>query len=220
MTKPPYEKPPHDLRDYLFDELDEQQRAEVEHYLDASPEAREELERLRLTHGALVSVPDEEIPRRVAFVSDKVFEPSRAKRIWREIWAGAPRLAFGTAAVVLAVLVGLSAAQPTLTVDKEGWQIAFGGAPEAAAPPRAASTSLTPQQVRQIVLDAAGAQEDRLRAALMEAVAGHARQEAAVRETAMDELQIGMEQTYHLMKSEREKFYRVTAQADDAVLRR
>jgi hypothetical protein len=218
--RPPYEKPPHDLRDYLFDELDEQQRAEVEHYLDASPEARDELERLRLTHAALVSVPDEEIPRRVAFVSDKVFEPSRAKRIWREIWAGAPRLAFGTAAVVLAVLVGLSAAQPTLTVDKEGWRIAFGGDSAAAAPPRTASTSLTSQQVRQIVLDVAGAQEDRLREVMMEAVAGHARHEVAVRETAMDELQTGMEQTFHLMRSERGKFYRVTARADGAVLGR
>ncbi len=213
-------KPPHDLRDYLFDELDEQQRAEVEHYLDASPEAREELERLKLTHAALVSVPDEEIPRRVAFVSDKVFEPSRAKRIWREIWAGAPRLAFGTAAVVLAVLVGLSAAQPTLTVDTEGWRIAFGGDPTAAAPPQAAAASLTPQQVRQIVVDVTGAQEDRLREAMMEAVTGHARQEAAMRETAMNELQTGMEQTFHLMRSETEKLYRVTARADGAALRR
>ena len=213
-------KAPYDLQDYLFDELDEQQRSEVERYLEASAEAREELERLRLTQAALLSVPDEEVPRRVAFVSDKVFEPSWAKRVWRELWAGAPRLAFGTAAVVLAVLVGLSAAQPTLTVDKEGWRIAFGADPEAAVPPRAASTGLTPQQVREIVLDVAGVQEHRLRAALMEAVAGHARQEAAVRETAMDELQIGMEQTFRLMRSETEKLYRVTARADGAVLRR
>ena len=54
---------PHDLRDYLFDELNAAERAEVEAHLSASPEAREELDRLRVTQQALLSVPDEEIPR-------------------------------------------------------------------------------------------------------------------------------------------------------------
>jgi hypothetical protein len=41
-------------------------------YADASPEDRE---RLANTIAALRAVPDEEPPRRIAFVSDKVFEP-------------------------------------------------------------------------------------------------------------------------------------------------
>ena len=57
---------PHDLRDYLFDELSEAERAEVEAYLKTSPEARDELEQLRVTQQVLLSVPDEEIPRRIA----------------------------------------------------------------------------------------------------------------------------------------------------------
>ena len=184
MTKPPYEKPPHDLRDYLLDELDEPQRAEVESYLDVSPEAREELERFKLTHAALVSVPDEEIPRRVAFVSDKVFEPSPAKRIWREIWAGAPRLAFGLAAVVLAVFVGLSAAQPTITVDDQGWRVAFGAPPEArTATPQPAS--LTAEQARALFLEVAAQRDDGLREELRQIIAERMDQEAAARKAQM-----------------------------------
>ena len=149
---------PHDLRDYLFDELTPEQRAEVEAYLETSAEARGELEALQLTQKALLSVPDEEIPRRIAFVSDKVFEPSRAMRLWRELWAGAPRLGFGMAAVIVAFFGGLWAVQPTITVDSDGWQIAFGQPEQVAAEPAPetrdrAEPSLTSEQVRAVVAE-------------------------------------------------------------------
>ena len=41
---------------------------------------REELDRLQLTEAALFSLRDEEIPQRIAFVSDKIFEPSPMRR--------------------------------------------------------------------------------------------------------------------------------------------
>ena len=85
---------PYDLRDYLFGELTPEQRREVERYLKTSSEAREELEQLKTTESALLSIPDEEVPRRIAFVSDKVFEPSLSLRLWRDFWGAAPRLAF------------------------------------------------------------------------------------------------------------------------------
>ena len=149
---------PHDLRDYLFDELTPEQRAEVEEYLETSPEARDELEALRLTQKALLSVPDEEIPRRIAFVSDKVFEPSRAMRLWRELWAGAPRLRFGMAAVIIAFFGGLWAVQPTITAGSDGWQVAFGQPEKVAAEPapesrERAEPSLTAEQVRAVVAE-------------------------------------------------------------------
>ena len=149
---------PHDLRDYLFDELTPEQRAEVQAYLDTSAEAREELERLQLTHKALLSVPDEEIPRRIAFVSDKVFEPSWAMRLWRELWAGAPRVGFGMAAVIVAFFGGLWLVQPTLTVDSGGWRVALGQPEQAAveSPPestRAVEPNLTEEQVRAVVAE-------------------------------------------------------------------
>lgn len=199
MTKPPYERPPHDLRDYLLDELDEQQRNEVEAYLDATPEAREELERLRLTQAALRGVPDEETPRRVAFVSDKVFEPSAAKRIWRETWAGAPRLVFGMAAVVLAVFVGLSAAEPTLTVDDKGWRIAFG------APPQAPWTTpepvgLTAEQAQALFLEVAAQRDDGLREELRQITVRMDR-EAEAREAQIRHIENLSEEAYQILSN-------------------
>jgi hypothetical protein len=143
---------PYDLRDYLFDELTPRERAEVERYLESSSEARQELERLRLTHTALQRLPDEEIPRRVAFVSDKVFEPSPAMRFWREFWTAAPRAAFGMAAVLLVLFGGMRFTQPAVTVNETGWHVAFGPASPAAAP--AALTPEQAEQVRQVVLQA------------------------------------------------------------------
>jgi ferric-dicitrate binding protein FerR (iron transport regulator) len=142
---------PHDLRDYVLDELTPPQRAEVERFLAASVEAREEVERLRLTHQALLSLPEEEPPRRIAFVSDKVFEPSLSRRLWQSIWQGAPRLAFGMAAVLLVFFAGAWATQPTVTSDSSGWRLAFGQPARVERPAVAeAARVLTPEQVRQV----------------------------------------------------------------------
>jgi len=62
---------------------------------------REELARLRVTHAALLSVRDEEVPRRIAFVSDKVFEPTW----WQRLWRSAPRLGFASAAMLSAAIL-------------------------------------------------------------------------------------------------------------------
>lgn len=147
---------PHDLRDYVLDELTPQQRAEVERFLATSVEAREEVERLRLTKQSLLSLPQEEPPRRIAFVSDKVFEPSPVRRLWQSFSQGVPRLAFGMAAVLVVFFAGAWATQPTLTRDAAGWRLAFGGAPVAEQPvaPLASqeqvSQGLTPAQIRQV----------------------------------------------------------------------
>ncbi len=169
---------PYDLRDYLFDELTPAQRAEVERYLERSGEAREELQRLKLTHAALLSAPDEEVPRRIAFVSDKVFEPSPAMRYWREFWSAAPRMAFGLSTVLLTVFGGLWLLQPTVTVDDAGWRVAFAepNAPHGAVP-ESSQASLTQEQVRQVVLQAIAEREEQQRGVLAEMVA--ARQPSA-----------------------------------------
>jgi anti-sigma factor RsiW len=164
---------PHDLRDYVLDELTPRQRLEVEQYLAASVEGREEVERLQLMHRALLSLPQEETPRRIAFVSDKVFEPSAARRLWQGFWAGAPRLAFGLAAVLLVFFAGAWATQPTIAKDQNGWRLAF-GQPAAAAPPVLAATSETPvglspegiRQVREIIRESESRQQEGLAALL------------------------------------------------------
>jgi anti-sigma factor RsiW len=92
----------YDVKAYLLDELAETQRGPLEEHLRGCPDCREELERLRLTESALRALPDQEMPRQIAFVSDKVFEPSG----WARLWNSAPRLGFASAAVLaLAILV-------------------------------------------------------------------------------------------------------------------
>lgn len=92
---------PYDLRDYVLAELDETERRSVEAHANACATCREELERLRLTHTALMVLREEEIPQRIAFVSDKVFEPSPWRRSWKFLWTSSARLAFGASAMFL-----------------------------------------------------------------------------------------------------------------------
>ena len=64
------------LREYAFDELAAAERGALEQHLAGCDECSLELDRLRLTVAALRVVPDREIPRRIAFVSDS---PGRQK---------------------------------------------------------------------------------------------------------------------------------------------
>jgi hypothetical protein len=93
---------PHDLRDYLLNELKAGEGLEVERHLKACATCRLEIEQLQLTRAVLLSLPEEEIPRRIGFVSDKIFEPSWLRGWWRSAWA--PAWGLVAAAVVFAIL--------------------------------------------------------------------------------------------------------------------
>jgi anti-sigma factor RsiW len=91
-----------DLNAYCFGELTEPDRRLVANHLKACQQCREELERLHVTRAALGTLRDQEPPRRIAFVSDKVFEP----RGWQRLWNSGPRLAFVSAAMLsMAIIV-------------------------------------------------------------------------------------------------------------------
>lgn len=90
-----------DLKAYILDEGTADERRLVESHVSACPACREELARLGLTHDSLLVIRDEEIPRRIAFVSDKVFEPNW----WRRLWNSGPRLGFASAAMLSAALL-------------------------------------------------------------------------------------------------------------------
>jgi hypothetical protein len=97
---------PFDLRDYLLQELaGPQQRRQVEAHVKTCAPCREELDRLRITEAALRSMVDEEIPQRIAFVSDKIFEPSPWRRWLAAFWNSGARLGFVSAAMLSASLV-------------------------------------------------------------------------------------------------------------------
>ncbi len=87
------------LRDYAFDELSAADRAAVERHLAECADCAQELDQFRLTTAALRMLPEREIPQRIAFVSDKVFQPSPLARFF-----GA-RLGFASACVLAAALV-------------------------------------------------------------------------------------------------------------------
>ncbi len=61
-----------------------------------------------MTQAALLSVRDEEPPRRIAFVSDRVFEP----RWWQVLWNSGPRLGFAAASLVAAAILVHAFARP------------------------------------------------------------------------------------------------------------
>jgi anti-sigma factor RsiW len=103
---------PFDLRDYFLRELPEEQRQQVEAHVKVCQPCHEELERLQLTEAALFTVRDEEIPQRIAFVSDKVFEPSPWRRWLAAFWGSTARLGFASAAMLSVALIVFAATRP------------------------------------------------------------------------------------------------------------
>jgi hypothetical protein len=97
---------PFDLRDYFLKELPESEQRQVEAHVRNCQPCLEEMDRLRLTEAALFALREEEIPQRIGFVSDPVFEPSPWRRWWAAWWGSTARLAFASAAMLsIAILV-------------------------------------------------------------------------------------------------------------------
>jgi anti-sigma factor RsiW len=109
---------PFDLRDYFLKELPEQERRQVEAHVRDCRSCREEMERLDLTRAALFSLRDEEIPQRVSFVSDAIFEPSPWRRAWSALWNSGARLGFVSAAMLSTAVVVFSLTRPVPVVQR------------------------------------------------------------------------------------------------------
>lgn len=90
------------VHDYAFDEIAPMERQAMERHLTSCAGCAAELDRLRLTTAVLRVLPDVEVPRRIAFVSDKALEP---KQGWLAgFWNSASRLGFASACVLAAGL--------------------------------------------------------------------------------------------------------------------
>ena len=76
----------YDWKAYALGELDRSALREAEAHIASCPDCREELASLRLTLDALSTLREEEIPRRIAFVSDQIFEPRWYQRALRAFW--------------------------------------------------------------------------------------------------------------------------------------
>ncbi len=108
-----------DLKAYVVGEVTRQERSLLEDHVRGCEACREELDRLNLTRSALASLEDEEIPRRIAFVSDRVFEP----RWWQTIWHSGPVMGFASASVLAAAILVVGFARPaavdTAQIEKQ-----------------------------------------------------------------------------------------------------
>jgi hypothetical protein len=131
--------PPFDLRDYYFKDLAENERRLTEVHVKTCAHCREELDRLRGTETALLALRDEEIPQRIGFVSDPVFEASAFRRGWDALWGSAARLGFASAAMLSVALVVFSLTRPV---------------PQATAPAPAIARTAIETEVSKRVTDA------------------------------------------------------------------
>jgi len=86
-----------DWNSYALGELDAEARRAAEQHAAACGACQDELANLRVTLDALATLREEEVPRRIAFVSDKVFEPK-----W---WQSFLRPSFAAGAVVAAAIL-------------------------------------------------------------------------------------------------------------------
>jgi hypothetical protein len=173
---------PYDLRDYYFEALSASERRQVKEHAEQCPVCAAELDRLRVTTLSLAALPDEEIPRRIGFVSDKVFEPSLPARWWASFWNSGLRMASAAALVLAGAIVFHGVHQP--------------------APTRIIERVSTPQAVADPVLVRVAVDK-----AVAEAVAKtEARYDAKIREvqarTAADQrnLMIRMQETLDVME--------------------
>ena len=87
----------YDWKAYALGELAANERRELETHAATCEGCRTELAQVRLTVDTLSALREEEVPRRIAFVSDKVFEPR-----WWDVFL---RPTFAAALVLAAAIV-------------------------------------------------------------------------------------------------------------------
>ena len=90
-----------DWKSYALGELDARARQEAESHVAACADCQDELAGLRVTLDAMATLREEELPRRIAFVSDKVFEP----RWYEKLTQVFLRPSFAAAAVIAAAIL-------------------------------------------------------------------------------------------------------------------
>src|SRR3954453_18474021 len=101
---------PSALKDYFFGELNAEERELVERHTQSCAACRDELSALDATRSAVLCLREEEPPRRIAFVSDKVFEP----RWWQKLLVFGPKLGFASAAMLSAAILFHSLHTPSV----------------------------------------------------------------------------------------------------------
>ena len=100
-----------DWKSYALGELEARARQEAESHVAACADCQDELAGLRVTLDAMATLREEELPRRIAFVSDKVFEP----RWYEKLTQSFLRPSFAAAAVIAAAILVHAFVRPVTT---------------------------------------------------------------------------------------------------------
>jgi acetylornithine deacetylase/succinyl-diaminopimelate desuccinylase-like protein len=87
-----------DWKAYTLGEMDASARQDAESHVAACSDCQDELAGLRVTLDTMATLRDEELPRRIAFVSDKVFEPRWYQKLFL-------RPSFAAAALIAAAIL-------------------------------------------------------------------------------------------------------------------
>lgn len=132
---------PFDLKEYFLKELALPQALLVEEHVQDCRPCQEELDRLRLTEAALFTLRDEEIPQRIAFVSDPVLEPPAWRRWLAGFWGSGARLGFASAAMLSVAILVSALTRPA-------------PAPSLNAPAPVVTASVSPEQVQTLIQSA------------------------------------------------------------------
>jgi anti-sigma factor RsiW len=90
-----------DLKAWVLGEVDRRDKSRYEEHLAHCEPCGVELGRLQAMRSALLTLPEEELPRRIAFVSDRVFEP----KWWQTIWHSGPAIGFASSAMLAGAIL-------------------------------------------------------------------------------------------------------------------
>jgi hypothetical protein len=100
-----------DWKSYALGELDARARQKAETHVAACADCQDELAGLRVTLDAMATLREEELPRRIAFVSDKVFEP----RWYEKLSQAFLRPSFAAAGLIAAAILVHAFVRPVST---------------------------------------------------------------------------------------------------------
>lgn len=178
----------HDLKGYILKELPPAEAGATQLHLAGCDACREELERLSLTIKALDAVPEEEMPRRIAFVSDKVFEPK-----WWQVWLNSgPRMAFVASAMLAAAILMHGVTRPA----------------PVAGPAPVVDTAAIEARVKQAVADSEARQAEKIQAAVA------AVEKRYQFERQADRVQV--EEAFNVMRKQMNRWYLASADVGGA----
>jgi hypothetical protein len=134
--------------DYLYDELEADQKNELDHFLSQNPELKKELDELAEVRTMIVHLPVQDPAEQLVVVQPK--RDGFTYR-WRHIIEtllpknGFAKAGFALASVLVVFVILGALSKMNITVNEEGFNVAFGN------PPEVVQQGFTPEQVNYLL---------------------------------------------------------------------